>query len=110
MVIMDNGNEVYGEKRSFIDVGRKRLKCGKVGKVKYGEVELMIMKVVKWRGSIRLREVVKSLEKYMNVELDMYRIKERLGDKVVERKFVESIRGDNGEINVIMRVEDWVVD
>lgn len=109
MVIMDNGNEVYGEKRSYIGCGGKRRECGKVRKVCYSDVVRLIKKYVRGSGSMRLRVVVKSLEEYMGVSIDRSRVKEMLGDMVMERKVIEMVRGCNGEVSEMCIVEDWVV-
>ena len=109
MVIMDNGNEMYGEKRSYIGMGMKRRECGKMRKVCYGDVVRLIKKYVKGSGSIRLRSVVKSLEEYMGVYIDKGRVKEMMKDMIMERKVIEMVRGENGELTEMCIVEDWVV-
>lgn len=96
------GSELrYGPQRTYIKGYGKRIACGKVGKVSYPTIIKLLMKFVRFEGQCRLRDVVCSLEKYMNVELDIARIKTTLGNKVVERKEVDC--------NGVMHIEDWVV-
>lgn len=108
MVIMDSGNESYGERRSYIGCGMKRRECGKIRKVCYGDVIRLIKKYVKGSGSIRLGKVVKSLEEYMGVSIDKRKVKEMLGDMVMERKVLEIRNDEDGSYEMIV-VEDWVV-
>ena len=95
MVIMDNGNEMYGEKRSYIGMGMKRRECGKMRKVCYGDVVRLIKKYVKGSGSIRLRSVVKSLEEYMGVYIDKGRVKGSCGDLTAPSQYIRSERGED---------------
>jgi len=100
MVVVGSESQ-YGDRRTFIKGYGKRIACGKVGKVSYPTIIKLLMKFVRYERQCRLRDVVTSLERYMNVELDMARIKQSLGDKVVERKEVDC--------NGVMKVEDWIV-